>query len=141
MTPLNLTLAPPRSPRAELDGVIFLARSIDKVRATLPGGDPGAYRVAGLTQTMLDVLRIELDAFTRAVGAAAGDDDVVAFVREHAAPGTIGRWNELVARREPREGNRAEALGIYPWLAGRPDMLLVLDVLEEDDRLSFASAS
>jgi hypothetical protein len=44
MTPLNLTVHPPRVPRAELDGLIFLPRTIDKVRATLPGGDIGGIR-------------------------------------------------------------------------------------------------
>src|ERR1039458_3327751 len=40
MKPMTLSDKPPRKPRAELAGVVFLPRSIDKVRATLPGGDP-----------------------------------------------------------------------------------------------------
>jgi len=139
MKPLNLTLKPPRPPREELDGLIFLPRSIDKARAALPGGDPGGYRIEGLTQTMLDTLGVSLDAFTLAVSAADDDGEVAAFLREHAAPGSFESWNALVAKREPRGGNRAEALEIYPWLKDRPDLILVLDVLAEDDALSFAT--
>jgi predicted trehalose synthase len=139
MTPLDLTVAPPRSPRAVLDGVTFLPRTIDKVRATLPGGNLGAYQIAGLTQAQLDALGIPLDAFTAAVAAADDDAAVAAFVRERTAPDARERWNERIARWLPRAGNRAEAIAFYPWLAARPDIVLVLDVLEEDDRLHFAA--
>jgi hypothetical protein len=38
MDALDLTKAPPRAPRETLAGVVFLPRTIDKMRATLPGG-------------------------------------------------------------------------------------------------------
>jgi hypothetical protein len=139
MKPLDLTIKPPRAPREELDGLIFLPRSIDKVRAALPGGNPGEYRIEGLTQTMLDTLGIPLDAFTLGVSAADDDAEVAAFLRERTAPAAYESWNALVTKREPRGGNRAEAIQIYPWLRDRPDIILVLDVLAEDDRLAFAA--
>jgi hypothetical protein len=139
MTPLDLNVTPPRQPRAALDGLTFLPRSIDKVRSRLPGGEPGAFNIAGLTQLMLDTLGIPLDAFSAAVADAANDDAVAAYVRAHAAPGAPERWNAIVAAREPRNGNRSEALTVYPWLAERPDLVLVLDVLEEDDHRHFAA--
>ncbi len=137
MTPLRLTTQPPRAPRAELAGLIFLPRSIDKVRATLPGGEPGEYRIEGLTQALLDRLGITLDDFTQAVHAATSDDDVAAFVHARATTQACAAWNASVVTREPRGGNRAEALTFYPWLVERPDLTLVLDVLEEDDRQAF----
>lgn len=70
MTPLDLTAGPPRSPRAELDGVVFLPRTIDKVRA-LSGGNLGEYTIPGFTQMMLDTLGIPLEAFTAAVAVAS----------------------------------------------------------------------
>jgi hypothetical protein len=140
MKPLNLTVAPPRGPREELDGLIFLPRSIDKVRATLPGGDPGDYRIAGLTQMMLNTLGVSLDEFTLVVSAADYDGEVATFLRGQASADAYTAWNALVAKREPRGGNRAEALTFYPWLAQRPDLTLILDVLEEDDKQSFTPA-
>jgi hypothetical protein len=138
MKPLNLTAEPPRAPRAELDGCIFLPRSIDKIRATLPGGNPGAYRIEGLTQTMLDTLGISLETFTLVVAAADDDGEIAASLREHGAAAKYGGWNAWVAVREPRGGNRAEALTVYPWLGDHPKLILVLDVLAHDDELSFA---
>ena len=139
MKSLDLTVQPPRTPREQLDGLIFLPRSIDKVRATLPGGNPGAYRIEGLTQAMLETLGVPLDAFTLAGSAADDDDEGAAFLREQAPRSKYATWNAVLCAREPRGGNRAEALTVYPWLAERPDLVLVLDVLEEDDKRSFSA--
>jgi|GEM_PF-354842 len=139
MDALDLRKAPPRRPRAELAGVVFMPRSIDKIRATLPGGELGAYTISGFTATMFDMLGIALEDVTAAVRSAASDDDVAAYVREHARPDGIKAWHAYVLAREPRNGNRAEAIAAYPFLAERPDLRLSLDVLEEDDRQTFRS--
>jgi hypothetical protein len=138
MTPLDLRIAPPRVPRAAAGGVTFLPRSIDKARATLPGGDSGEYTMEGLTQMMLDRFGLTIAEFTAAVAAARSDDEVVAFVLGRATQAQIGEWNAIIAQRLSRNGNRAEALVAHPWLHTRPDLTLSLDVLEEDDRQSFA---
>jgi len=137
MTPLNLRIAPPRPPRATAGGVIFLPRSIDKARASLPGGNLGEYTIEGLTQVMLEQLGVGIPAFTAAVEAARDDADVVAFVSERASQAAIDEWNASILKRLSRGGNRAEALVAHPWLHSRPDLTLSVDVLEEDDRQSF----
>jgi len=137
MDALDLRKAPPRRPRAELAGVVFLPRSIDKIRATLPGGDLGAYTISGLTATMFDMLGIALEDVTAAVRSAATDYDVAAYVREHARPGGVDAWHTYVFARKPKNGNRAEEIAAYPFLAERPDLRLSLDVLEEDDLQTF----
>jgi Domain of unknown function (DUF5069) len=138
MNPLDLSNQPPRTPRAELDGIIFLPRSIDKARAHLPGGKRNEYNIPGITGQMLERFGISHDDFVAAVGAAASDADVVAFVRRHANQATIDEWNAWVNTREPR-GNRdlPEVHEAYPWLKQRPDLRLVLDILAEDDRRFF----
>jgi hypothetical protein len=141
MQPLDLTTAPPRSPREALAGVTFLPRTIDKVRSTLPGGAAGEYTVSGFSQMMLDALGIELDAFRAAVAGAANDDAVAAFVTASTTPDRIETWNALVLNRLPRGGDRKAALESYPWLHERPDLVLAADVLEEDDRRHFAQRS
>src|SRR5271165_4783239 len=137
MEPLDLTIGPPRPPRAELAGVIFLPRSIDKARAALPGGNLGPYQMQGFTQMMLDALGISLESFTHAVAQAASDEDVANFVRRNTMAQERTKWNTFIGAREPRGGNRVEALRDYPWLPSRPDLILVLDVLEEDDKQTF----
>jgi len=136
MTSLDLRAAPPRSPRAELASVVFLPRSIDKVRASLPGGDLGSYRIAGFSAQMLETLGISLESFTDAVRAARNDADVAAFISAESSAEGRERWNAFVNAREPL-GNREEAYGIFPWLRSRPDLVLALDVLAEDDVQTF----
>jgi hypothetical protein len=43
MKPLSLVDNPPRSPRTQVAGIVFTARIIDKLRASLPGGDLNGY--------------------------------------------------------------------------------------------------
>jgi hypothetical protein len=119
---------------------MFLPRSIDKARAALPGGNSGPYVIAGLTQTMLDRLGVPLDAFMQSVSAAVDDADVARCVRGYANAEQYEDWNAWLRVREPRGGNRAEALTVFPWLADRPDLTRVLDVLEEDDKRQFAAS-
>jgi hypothetical protein len=138
MTPLDLRLGPPRSPRAAIGGVTFLPRSIDKARAALPGGHLGDYTLEGITAVMLQKFGLDVAAFVAVVAAAPSEDDVAAFVRERVPPAGIDEWNVYMQRRRPRDGDRAAALELYPWLDERPDLLLSLDVLEEDDRRAFA---
>jgi hypothetical protein len=138
MSPLDLTLGPPRAPRETLAGVVFLPRTIDKVRATLPGGTAGAYTIPGFSEMMLEKLGIEVGAFTDAVAGASTDDDVEGFVRAAASPDGIAQWNAFILARLPRAGDRDAAYEVFPWLRERPDLILALDVLEEDDRQHFA---
>jgi Domain of unknown function (DUF5069) len=46
MEPLDLSTRPPRSGLEKLGGFYLLARTIDKIRAHLPGGNPGEYPVS-----------------------------------------------------------------------------------------------
>lgn len=139
MEPLDLRAAPPRSPHAELAGIVFLPRSIDKARAALPGGDLGEYSIEGFTTAMLDKLGIEEAAFLAAVAAAESDAGVAEYVTKNARPGGGDAWNAFVKHREIFNGDRAEAEAEIPWLAGRPDIRLSLDMLAEDDRRTFAA--
>ncbi len=139
MGPLNLSTAPPRAPHAELAGVVFLPRTIDKVRATLPGGNAGEYNIPGFSAMMLERLGIPLDDFVAAVAKASTDDEVGAFVLASTTPDKIAGWNSWIRERQPRGGDRNAAYESYPWLRERPDLILALDVLAEDDRRLFAA--
>src|SRR5581483_9823112 len=81
MEPLDLTKAPPRSPYAKLGGCYMLARTIDKLRATLPGGNLGAYRIPGFSERLMKSLGIEEDELRTVVARAGSDDEVLKWVQ------------------------------------------------------------
>jgi hypothetical protein len=137
MEPLDLSKQRPRTTRAELAGITFLPRSIDKARATLPGGNAAGYTIEGFTHTMLEHLGISDEAFIGAVAAAKSDADVAAYVTEHAASGGVERWHAFVLNREVYRGNREEAIAENPWLADHPEITKSLDFLQymEDHNL------
>ena len=138
MEPLDLRRAPPRAPREALAGVLFLPRSIDKVRATLPGGDLGEYKIEGHTQVMFETLGVSLQRVTDIVARSRNDAAIADELLAEVTPQAIQTWNEFVVTRLPRSGDRAAAIVAYPWLANRPDLVYSLDVIAEDDRVSFA---
>jgi len=139
MTPLDLSVAPPRHPRLKLAGVVLLPRTIDKVRASLPGGSLGEYSIQGFSTTMLERLGIDLEAFVAAVRDAADDQHVASFVERETTAEQIEAWNTFAADFIVRNGDRARALEAYPWLADYDELPKALDALAEDDERHFSS--
>lgn len=137
MEPLDLSKAHPRTTRAELSGITFLPRSIDKFRAALPGGNLSGYTLKGFTGRMLESLGISPDALQAVVAEAKTDEDVARYVREHAVAGGAEAWNTWVLNREVYLGDRATAIAENPWLAEHPEITLSLDFLQymEDNGL------
>lgn len=130
MTPLDLSTGRPRKARDSVAGIVFLPRSIDKARAVLPGGELGEYTIPGFTETMLKNFGVTVDDFVAAVRDAATDDDVAAWVRSHATPGGVDAWNEFANNREIYNGDRADAIKDYPYLADHPELVYSLDFLD-----------
>ena len=140
MNPLDLSIAPPRSAKAIAAGVVFLPRTIDKLRAMLPGGNVGEYRMEGFSDMMLERFCIATETLTAAVAKAATDDEIGAIVHRDAAPGSIEAWNEFATNRKLYNGDRDEAIADHPWLAQHPEIVLTLDFVDADDRRSFPNA-
>jgi hypothetical protein len=130
MEPLDLTTSRPRKARDEVAGIVFLPRSIDKARASLPGGALGEYTIPGFTETMLKHFGITVNDFTAAVGDAANDDAVATWVKEHAVPGGVQSWIDFATNREIYNGDRADAINDFPWLADHPELVYTLDFLD-----------
>jgi hypothetical protein len=114
-----------------------MPRTIDKIRATLPGGDLGPYHVAiGLSQTLLTIIGVTLDDLRDAVAAAGSDDDVAAWLRSHADTSQYERANGALS--EFRHENiaadhRAHFESLYPeYLRNR--YAVAFDLLDADDR-------
>jgi hypothetical protein len=142
MEPLDLTKAPPRSPKLALDGLTMLPRTIDKLRATLPGGDPGVYKIEGFSGRMLDMIGVTEEQIREAVANAKTDEDVAAWLREHADTGKYEEFSEYISKRSLDDvKDRAAFVERYPVLKSRPDIYYLADVLEADDADMFAGKS
>jgi hypothetical protein len=138
MQPLDLRVRAPRSPREKLGGLVMLARTIDKLRATLPGGDLGPYHVFyGLSKYLADALHINLHELADVVRNAAKDEDVVAWVHAHSDPAKYEAINRGFERATQTEHIGPEARANFeskytPELRALHDNLF--DLVEADDR-------
>ena len=141
MKALDLTKRPPRSPRellGDLD-LLMLARTVDKVRATLPGGNIGPYQISGFSSTLLNALGIA-EAELRAVIATAQDElEIAAWVRGRTDQSKYSEFNAKLSAR-----TIGDRLGDEHWLARypiarrlSPDTALI-DMLDADDKAVFA---
>ena len=141
MEPLDLTKQPPRSGREELDGLVMLPRTIDKIRATLPGGNLGSYQVTpGLSQRILDGIGVSEDQLRTVVASAKDDADVAAWLRAHADTSKYAEISELLRKRNLDDIQDKEAfLKRYPILKKRPEIYYLLDMLDADDAELFAT--
>lgn len=139
MDSLDLTKAPPRSPYQELGGLLMLARTIDKLRATLPGGNLGAYQMAGFSERMLAALGIAEDDLRAVVALASTDEEITAWVRKHSDPSKYGEINAMLEAVKVKERlDRPDMLAKYPVLETLPPETPLLRMLEADDAQSFA---
>jgi len=135
--PLDLSKAPPRSPHLELDGLALLPRTIDKLRATLPGGIAGRYRISGMSQVLLAWLGVEEDAIREAVAQAETDDDVAQWLRGRVDTTQYPEFNHRMLGQSTDDVDKEAFYATYSWLRGKGFMTL-FDVMVEDDRLTFA---
>ncbi len=86
MEPLDLRLAAPRGPRTELAGIVFTARVIDKVRASLPGGElNGFFPFVGFSELWAYYIGIDLHELQGVVARAASEGEVEAWIAERTA--------------------------------------------------------
>ena len=144
MEPLDLTAAAPRSPHVSIGGLVMLARTIDKLRAELPGGNRGEYQsVRGLTILQLEMLSIARDELLEVVAGAACEDDVVQWVHGHSDGSRYAAINErlsqyTLADNPPERWEFVDTL--YPNRPKLPrEQVNVFDMLDQDDREAFPS--
>lgn len=143
MSPLDLTVHRPRGVRETMLGFFFLARTIDKLRAELPGGNLGPYlnHDAGFSAYVVRRLGLDMDTFRNVVGDAPDEATVIAWLRERIDP---ARADELNAKLETFVTERMTPQDQvlvrerHPVLAQQPHLTKILDILEADDELTFS---
>lgn len=142
MTPLDLRSRPPRGARETMLGFYLLPRTIDKLRAELPGGELGAYmnHDAGFSAYVVRRLGLDMDEFRNAVAEAADDAAVetwlAARIDPDFAPTLNAKLETIVVERMTPE-NQTLVRERHPVLATRPDLSKILDVLEADDEATW----
>ena len=135
---------PVRSPRESLGGYILLPRLIDKVRILAQGQLPQAYAgnvlKAGFTLDgrFLSFTELNAEALRRVILSSRTDDEVLAWVQEHARPTTAVEkhtWAEQIDRYRPNMALVEYRKRVYPELAAQVDVgsLSVLDLIDMDE--------
>ena len=144
MEPLDLSTRAPRSPYEELDGLLLLPRTIDKMRALLPGGNPGVYfingKILGISGYLLRRLGVTEEQLRDAVAQAKDDTDVATWLRVHTDPSAYAEINETLRRLRPKHAEDEEYFrSIYAAvLAADPQLEYIMDIIEADDRRMFS---
>ncbi|MBC5823714.1 MAG: DUF5069 domain-containing protein [Candidatus Eremiobacteraeota bacterium] len=136
---MDLTKRPPARVYESLDGLMFLPRTIDKARAMLPGGKPGDYKMSGFSETMFSTIGVAEADFIKAVARAQGNEDVAAWLRDHADRSKYESYNQWLRDREINAENREHLEKRYPAAARDKQLTSMLDMLDADDRESFGS--
>ncbi|MGA8099219.1 MAG: DUF5069 domain-containing protein [Candidatus Cybelea sp.] len=142
MTPLDLRARPPRSTRETMLGFYFLPRTVDKLRAQLPGGNIGPYlnHDTGFSAYVVRRMGLDMDEFRRAVGDAVDEAAVVEWLAARTDPATAATLNAkletfVVERMSPE--NQVLVRERHPVMAERPELSKILDILDADDRRTF----
>jgi hypothetical protein len=144
MEALDLTRQRPRSPQTLLDDLelLMMARTVDKIRATLPGGNLGVYWMTGFSERMLEALGIEEEALRQAVASASSDKDVAQWVRENSDPSRYEAINVAMQERKIADMLHDDAwVARYPIVKRLPPEMSLFDMLIEDDAEIFGKAS
>ena len=144
MEPLDLTKQPPRTARATLLGAMFLPRTIDKLRAELPGGTMGPYmnHDRGFSAYVVRRLGLDMDELRAVVGDARDEDEVVAWLRERIDASVVEETNrklESFTSERMTPDDRALLIERHPVLHERPDLTSILDILDAEDARAFGS--
>jgi hypothetical protein len=144
--PLDLRNAPPRSCYVELDGLMLMPRTIDKLRSRLPGGEPGNYfislgRIKGISAYLIERLGITEEALFDAVTASESDDDVAAWLRKNTDASQYPVINETLRRIKPKHTeDQAFFRELYAdTLALHPELQIIIDIVDADDRRLFGA--
>lgn len=145
MEPLDLRESPPRSCYAELDGLMLMPRTIDKLRAQLPGGNPGGYfidgtQMRGISGYLLHRLGVSEVELRDAVADADDEAAVAAWLRERTDAHEYPAINETLRRIKPKHSEN-EALFRQEYvetLREQPELEYIVDIIEADDRRRFA---
>jgi hypothetical protein len=144
MTPLDLRQRPPRSCYDKLDGLMLMPRTIDKLRASLPGGWTGCYhingKIKGISGFLLERLGIHEAQLRDVILQARDDDDVAAWLREHVDTSLYPSINATLCKITPQHAEDPDYVrsAYAETLSANPELRTIVDIVDADDRRMFA---
>ena len=125
---------------------MLMPRTIDKLRAQLPGGDAGGYFIDGTQMKGISGYRLERLGVTeaelrQAVREASDEAAVAAWLRERTDSTAYPAINETLRRIKPKHSeNEALFRAEYIETLGEPpDLEFIVDIIDADDRRRFQS--
>jgi hypothetical protein len=142
VTPLDLRKQPPRGPRETMLGFYLLPRTLDKLRAELPGGNLGEYlnHDIGFSAYVVRRLGLDMGEFREAVANAADEAAVekwlAARVDAASAPALNEKLETIVVERMSPD-DQVLVRRRHPIMQNRPHLSKILDILEADDKVTF----
>jgi len=142
MQPLDLRFRAPRGPRETMHGLCFLPRTVDKIRAEMPGGFLGPYlnEPRGVSSFMCKRVGIGMDELRAMVADAADEDELATRLRERLDPAVVSEVNRklealTIDRLSPEDVEQVRRN--HPVLQARPDLVRFFDIFEADDRATY----
>ena len=142
MEPLDLSKKPPRSPWVKIGGAYMLARTIDKLRGSLPGGHPGPYKIVpGFSERLLQIIGCSEDEIRDVVARAKSEDEVVNWVAARIDKEKLERYNDRASKRSIGDVDDLEDfIKRYPVAKGLPRETSIFDLLDKDDASMYSHA-
>jgi Domain of unknown function (DUF5069) len=146
MEALDLSVRPPRSPYAQMHGIYMLPRTIDKMRAQLPGGSLGLYsfRTAfgpGLSILLLESLGLSGRDLFELVQQARAEEEIADWLRKTVDLSSKAHINEILLSPTVEDVLKLIPAPVfdefYPAAKNMPKTTPMFEVLLEDDRLMF----
>jgi hypothetical protein len=120
-------------------GFYFLPRTIDKLRAELPGGHAGQYvnEERGFSAYIVRRLGLDMDEFRQAVADCADEASLLEWlavrIDPSAAPALNAKFETFVVERMSPDDQKLVRRR-HPVMEARPELSKILDILEADDR-------
>ncbi len=63
--------------------LLMAARTVDKLRAALPGGNIGEAQITGFSSSLVNALEIPETALRAAIARAESDEQIATWIRKH----------------------------------------------------------
>jgi Domain of unknown function (DUF5069) len=145
VTPLDLRKQPPRRTRETILGFYLLPRTVDKLRAELPGGNIGSYlnHDAGFSAFVVRRLGLDMEELREAVAAAPDEAAVVAWLAARIDPAAAPALNAKLETIVVERMSPADQILVrerHPVMAARPELSTILDILDADDAREFGNS-
>ncbi|MGB8796122.1 MAG: DUF5069 domain-containing protein, partial [Candidatus Aquilonibacter sp.] len=130
----------PRGVRETILGYYFLPRTIDKLRAELPGGNLGPFlnHDTGFSAYTVRRLGLDMNEFRDVVAAAPDEAAVVAWLASRIDPADAAALNakldSFIIERMSAEDQQL-VRDRHPVLDQRPELSKLLDIIDADDEV------